>query len=123
MAKCISLALMVLFLALLGGCGPDTIFLRPELDTPPQHVKNGHSLLDRGKIDAANTEFVRAKNLDEAYAPAYVGIALVRGHRGDINGGVEILNQARELAATPDERKAVEHGYGLLEGMRVTAQD
>jgi hypothetical protein len=118
MTKCISLALLVLFLALLGACGPDTIFLRPALDTPAQHVKNGHSLLERGKIDAANNEFVRAKSLDDAYAPAYVGIALVRGHQGDIDGGVEILNQARGLTATPDERKAVDQGYELLEGMR-----
>jgi hypothetical protein len=46
MAKCIGVTLLVLSLALLlGACGPDTIFLRPALDTPAQHVKNGHSLI------------------------------------------------------------------------------
>lgn len=123
MAKCIRLALLVLSLVLMGACGPDTIFLRPALDTPDQHVKNGHNLLARGKIDAASTEFERAKSLDEAYSPAYVGIALVRGHRGDIDGGLEILNLARGLAGTPDETKAVEQGYDLLEEMRATPRN
>lgn len=120
MATCIRLALLVLLSSLMGACGPDTIFLRPALDTPAQHVKNGHNLLDRGKIEAAHTEFVRAKSLDDTYAPAYVGIALVRGHRGDIDGGVEILHQASALAATPDERNAVDQGYDQLERMRST---
>lgn len=123
MAKFIRLAPLILSLALIGGCGPDTIFLRPALDTPSQHVKNGHSLLSRGKIDAAQSEFMRAKSLDDGYSPAYVGIALVQGHRGDIDGGLEILNQARALAVTPDETKAVEQGYHQLEGMRSTVRD
>ncbi|BBO70605.1 hypothetical protein DSCA_45350 [Desulfosarcina alkanivorans] len=123
MAKCIRLALLVLSLMLLGACGPDTIFLRPALDTPDQHVKNGHNLLARGKIDAASAEFERAKILDDAYAPAYIGIALVKGHRGDIDGGLKILNLARELADTPEETGAVDQGFNLLEEMRATAQD
>jgi len=113
-----SFALLVLSLVLLGACGPDTIFLRPALDTPIQHVKNGNSLLTRGKIDAANAEFVRAKNLDDGYAPAYVGIALVQGHRGDLDGGFETLDKARRIVATPDEAKAVDRGFELLEEMR-----
>jgi Flp pilus assembly protein TadD len=121
MAKCIGVTLLVLSLALLlGACGPDTIFLRPALDTPAQHVKNGHSLLARGKIEAANNEFTRAKSLDDGYAPAYVGLALVQGHRGDIDGGLDILNQARELVATPADAEAVDQGYDQLEGMRST---
>ena len=116
-------AFLVLFMFLIMACGPDTIFLRPALDTPAQHVKNGHSLLARGKIDAANAEFVRAKSLDGGYAPAYIGLALVQGHRGDFDGGFETLEKARSIAATPDEAKAVERGFDQLEGMRSTAQD
>jgi Flp pilus assembly protein TadD len=124
MAKCIGVTLLVLSLALLlGACGPDTIFLRPALDTPAQHVKNGHSLLARGKIEAANNEFTRAKSLDAGYAPAYVGLALVQGHRGDIDGGLDILNQARELVATPADAEAVDQGYDQLEGMRSTVMN
>lgn len=123
MARRNYLALSILSLVLFVACGPDTIFLRPALDTPAQHVKNGHSLLTRGKIDAANAEFVRAKSLDGGFAPAYVGLALVQGHRGDIEGGFETLDKARGIAATPDEVRSVERGYETLEGMRSTDQN
>ena len=84
--------LLTLSLFLFLACGPDTIFLRPALDTPQQHVKNGHNLLIRGKIDAAHAEFLRAKNLDQNYAPAYVGLALIQGHKGNIDIGFDILD-------------------------------
>jgi hypothetical protein len=87
-------AFLVLSMFLVAACGPDTIFLRPALDTPAHHVKNGHSLLTRGKIDAAHAEFIRAKSLDEGYAPAYVGLALIQGHRGDVDGGFQTLEKA-----------------------------
>jgi len=123
MARRNNLAWLVFFWVLLVACGPDTIFLRPALDTPAQHVSNGHSLLTRGKIDAANAEFVRAKNLDNSYAPAYVGLALVQGHRGNLDGGFETLEKARGIVATPDEAKAVDRGFDLLEEMRLTVQN
>ena len=123
MARRSYLALLILSLVLLVACGPDTIFLRPALDTPDQHVKNGYNLLTRGKIDAAHAEFARAKSLDDGFAPAYVGLALVQGHRGDIDGGVETLEKARGIATTPDEAKSVERGFETLEGMRSTAQN
>ena len=118
-----NLALLVISLVLIVACGPDTIFLRPALDTPEQHVKNGHSLLSRGKIDAANAEFIRAKSLDDDYAPAYVGLALVQGRRGDLDGGFETLDKAKGRVTTPDEAKAVDQGFDLLEGMRSTANN
>ena len=123
MARRNYLALLILSLVLAVACGPDTIFLRPALDTPAQHVKNGHNLLTRGKIDAAHAEFVRAKSLDDGFAPAYVGLALVQGHRGDIEGGVETLDKAREIAVTPDEAESVERGFKTLEEMRSTAHN
>jgi hypothetical protein len=123
MARRHNLSWLVLSVVLIVACGPDTIFLRPALDTPAQHVKNGHSLLTRGKIDAANAEYVRAKNLDDGYAPAYVGLALVQGHRGDFDGGFETLDKARRIAASPDEANAVKRGFETLEGMRATIQN
>ncbi len=123
MAQRNRLTLLVLSWVLIAACGPDTIVLRPALDTPAQHVKNGHSLLARGKIDAANNEFIRAKNLNAGYAPAYVGLALVQGHRGDIPSGFKTLNQAKALVVTPDEAQAVDRGYELLQGLQSTAQN
>lgn len=116
-------AVLILTLVLIVACGPDTVFLRPALDTPAQHVKNGHNLLVRGKIDAAKAEFMRAKSLDDGYAPAYVGLALIQGHRGDIDAGVETLNQAKGLISTPEDATAVHQGYELLKEMQSGARN
>jgi Tfp pilus assembly protein PilF len=110
--------LLFVILLLLSACGPDTIFLRPTLDTPEQHVKNGNSLLARGKIDAADTEFFRAVDLDRWYAPAYVGIALVQGYRGDVEAGFETLQKAEALVSSPDEQASVAQGYEELKKMQ-----
>lgn len=122
MARYNRLVLLLLFSLLIGACGPDTIFLRPALDTPVQHVKNGRSFLAQGKLDAANSEFVRARRLDAGYAPAWVGIALIQGYRGDPDGGLVTLDRAMALAASPDERKAVEQGYKALQEMKSTVR-
>ena len=53
------------------------------LDTPANHVNNGNILLKAGKIDDALREFSRAKELDENYPPAYVGLSLVYGIKDD----------------------------------------
>ena len=112
----------LLFLICLVGtimaCGPDTIFLRPALDTPQQHVKNGHNLLNRGKINAARAEFARAKDLDADYAPAYVGIALVQARQGDVDGGLATLERARSLAATAEEGREVDRCFERLKAMQ-----
>ena len=118
MAQHIRLAALAFFLILINSCGPDTIFLRPALDTPEQHVKNGNNLLDRGKIDAAYTEFARAKNLNAGYFPAYVGLAMVQGCRGNIDAGLDILKQAEAQAVTPEEKEAVDKGYERLKKMQ-----
>ena len=57
----------------LVSCGPETILLRPNLDSPSQHVDNGYKLMAYGKTDAAVREFKRSIELDAEYAPAYVG--------------------------------------------------
>lgn len=114
-----SLLGLVLFLVLIGACGPETIFLRPELGTPAQHVENGHTFLAWGKIDSADAEFLRAKSLDPAYVPAYVGIALVRVHRGDVAGGLETLTQAQALSVTPEDFESVEQGYAQIQEMQL----
>ena len=56
--KWIVLLMLAVFDAI-AGCGPDTIFVRPGLDTPAQHVSNGYQLLDRGKVNDACREFIK----------------------------------------------------------------
>ncbi|MGA6924344.1 MAG: hypothetical protein WBY88_01615 [Desulfosarcina sp.] len=118
MVPCSRFALLLLSLVLLDACSSTTIFLRPALDTPIQHVENGHNLLSRGKIDAAHAEFVRARSLADDYAPAYVGLALIQGYRGDVDGGLKTLARARRLADTPDDVDAVNRGYDRLRQMQ-----
>ena len=96
---------------LLLACGPDTILVRPGLDTPDHHVSNGNQLLDRLKLEAAYQEFQRALELDSSYTPAYIGVAMVRGRRGDYNGGLKMLNKAKKLAQSQEETQMVEKAY------------
>jgi tetratricopeptide (TPR) repeat protein len=104
-------------MALLWACGPDTILVRPGLDTPAQHVANGKKLLERGKIQPAYQEFMRAKELDPNYAALYVGLGLVQGHQGDLAAGLESMAHAREIAKTEEELEWIEEGYRQLYDM------
>ena len=103
--------LTLIALVLILGCGPETIFMRPSLDTPSQHVTNGQQLLERGKIEDAYREFSRAKELNPQYTPAYIGLGIALGHKGDLNNGLKYLDQAKHLAASSEERAAVQNGY------------
>lgn len=98
---------MLLFMA----CGPDTILVRPGLDTPDHHVYNGNQLLKRLKLEAAYQEFQRAVELNPTYTPAHVGLALVQGRRGDYAGGLDTLAEAKKMAQNSDELKLVEDAY------------
>ncbi len=111
------LLVWILLVGIITACGPDTIFLRPALDTPEQHVKNGHNLLARNKIDAAWAEFERAKSLDAGYAPAYVGLALVQARQGDVDGGLLTLQQAKSLVTTAEQGREVDDCIQQLKGM------
>ena len=108
---------------LLSGCGPDTVFLRPGLDTPSQHVINGHILLDRGKIDDACREFDRAKELDPDYVKAYVGLGLALGKKGEFDAGMKTLSIAREKAVSVEDIGLVQQGYEQLLEMKRLKQD
>jgi tetratricopeptide (TPR) repeat protein len=70
-------------LFVLFACGTVHIEENTWLDTPGNHVSNGNILLKAGKIDDAFREFSRAKELDANYSPAYVGLSLVYGVKGD----------------------------------------
>lgn len=104
-------------ITLFWGCGPETIWLRSGLDTPAQHVSNGHQLLKRAKVEDAVREFKRAKEIDPTYSPAFVGLAIAMGRSGDVQGGLETLERARRLAQTPEERDMVADGYNQLHEM------
>ncbi len=70
-------------LFVLFACGTMPIEENTWLDTPANHVNNGNILLKAGKVDDAFREFSRAKELDVNYPPAYVGLSLIYGVKGD----------------------------------------
>jgi Tfp pilus assembly protein PilF len=87
----------VLWVFFLCACATATIESKTFLDTPKHHVSNGNTLLKAGKIDAASREFNRAKELDPNYSPAYVGLSLVQGIKGDDENSVMYLKKAVDL--------------------------
>ncbi len=103
---------------LMAGCGPDTIFVRPGLDTPAQHVDNGHQLLKRGKVDDACREFKRAKELDPHFVQAYVGLGVALGRKGEFEAGQDSMDQARQMASTPQDISDVQKGYKQLDKIK-----
>lgn len=100
------------------GCGPETIFLRPGLDTPSQHVANGHQLLERGKIDDACREFDRAKELDPDYIQAYVGLGVALGYKGDIEAGMQTMGVAKQMASSSEDHVVVQKGFEQLNELK-----
>lgn len=102
---------------LLMGCGPDTIFLRPTLDTPAQHLANGNALLTQEKWRDAAREFDRARELDPFFTEAYVGLAISLGSEGDFEAAVRIMDQARQTAMNAKQHQAVADGEARLHQM------
>lgn len=90
--------LLIAFTGLfLYGCSPTVYSPKAPLDTPARHVENGIRMLNAGKIEDAFREFNRAKTLDPAYAPAYVGIGFCHGLLGNYNQGLKVMEEARRL--------------------------
>jgi thioredoxin-like negative regulator of GroEL len=107
---------------LFSACSPDTVFLRPGLDTPSQHVVNGQQLLDRGKIDDACREFDRAKELDPNYVKAYVGLGMAMGKKGEFEAGMQTMSMAKEKAASAQDIEVVQKGIEQLMEMKRLSQ-
>jgi len=101
----------VLCLFFICACVPTSMESKPWLDTPVHHVKNGNTLLKAGKIDDAFREFNRAKELDPNYSPAYVGLSLVHGLRGDDATSAMYLKKAVELLKGTHQKQTVIHTY------------
>ena len=107
--------LPIVCLLTLVSCGPETILLRPSLDTPVQHVDNGYKLMAYGKTDDAVREFKRSIELDAAYSPAYVGLGIVFGVKGDLDQGRALMEKARTLARSDEQKKEVDMGFERLD--------
>lgn len=114
---CATMASMAILL-LLTACGPETIYVRPNLDTPERHVANGQVLLDQQKPKHALREFQRANELDPQNVAALVGIAIVMGHQKKFDQGMEALEKAQALCTTAEDKALVRDGQARLEELR-----
>jgi Flp pilus assembly protein TadD len=101
------------------ACGPKTVTPKYLLDTPSRHVATGMKFIDKEKWEAARLEFNRAAELDEAYAPAWVGLALVEAHEGKFEAADVLLNKAQGLYQTEDHRQFVVEGYRRVEALKM----
>jgi len=87
-----------------GGCAPKARVPISTLDTPEHHVSSGMKLLETGRLLDAEREFSLAKELDHKYSPAYRGLGLVLGHKGDFISAFKTMSQAEKLAESKEER-------------------
>ncbi|MDH7500829.1 MAG: S-layer homology domain-containing protein [candidate division NC10 bacterium] len=96
------LSLGTLFLALLAfsfaGCeGTAPVKSVSVMDNPDHHYNNGMKFLDKGEYENALVEFERARALNPKYGKAYLGIGLVKGHKGNFDAAFEAMKQAKDL--------------------------
>lgn len=99
---------------LMAGCsGPQVRSTSPE-DNPQHHYLGGMTALEHGKVTMAQEKFERALYLDERFAKAYAGLAIVSAEKvkGQADAGfrqVETdrifgnLKKAEKYADKPDE--------------------
>ncbi len=106
-------ALGALLLAMAGCSGPQVRSTSPE-DNPEHHYLTGMTALENGKIAVAQEKFERAIYLDERFAKAYAGLAIVSAEKVKVQPDagfrqvemervVESLKKAEKYADKPDE--------------------
>ena len=108
----------IFFLLLLTACGPKTIYVRPNLDTPQRHVTNGWALLDQGKIQHALREFQYANELDPQDVAALVGTAVTLGHKGEFDQAFTLLEKAEGICTRAEDKVLVQNGYARIKKLR-----
>ena len=111
MKKKLRIFYIVLALIPLASCIPEIVPPEALLDTPSRHVKNGMKFLRAGKVEAPYLEFKRALELDDEYAPAYVGVGLVQGLKGDYTTAMEKMAVADLYTRERLESVLVHVGY------------
>lgn len=93
------LPLLVLIgvILIFSGCAGGLARYYP-LDSPEHHFETGMRLIEKYGLDAVQREFIRAQELDEGFAPAYVGLALVSSARGNFDNALRSLEKARKIS-------------------------
>ncbi|MBI5166714.1 MAG: S-layer homology domain-containing protein [candidate division NC10 bacterium] len=89
--------LIISILAFSSGCVPTVPAPVTLVDNPQHSYNNGLKFLEKGEYEWALAEFERALVLDPKFSPAYVGIGLVKGAKGNFAAAFEAMAKAKEL--------------------------
>ncbi len=114
--------LAVMMAALFLNCSGEVLIAELKLDTPARHVRNGNKLLKTDKLHAAEQEYGRALELDPEYAPAQVGLGLVKGHQGQFEQAMDMLHQAAVMAKSQKQQAEVAEAIKTVENLRQNPQ-
>ncbi len=98
-------------LAFIFSCIPEIIPQESKLDTPSWHYDNGVKLFQAGKLEAAKSEFNRSLEIDQEYAPAFVGLGLVSTARGQHGDALRKMELARLFTRNRFENVMVHVGF------------
>ncbi|MFO8085601.1 MAG: hypothetical protein R6U27_14940 [Desulfobacterales bacterium] len=93
------------------SCIPEIIPYESMLDTPARHYKNGMKLFQAGKIEASKSEFYRSLEIDQEFAPGFVGLGLISGLRGDYSDAIEKMVLADLYTRNRSEIAMVHVGF------------
>lgn len=92
------------------GCASQGALKQAEMDTPEHHCRVASDLQEKGDLDGALLEFERARGLDPSYSPAYVGVGLVLGEKGNFEDAFRNMDLADRYARTDAHRIAYHTG-------------
>jgi tetratricopeptide (TPR) repeat protein len=84
-------------LALTIGCGTQARKAGGYMDTPATHFIEGMKYLNDGKIDKAEEEFKLALSLEPKFAPAFAGLARVKGNKKEFKEALDLADKAQSL--------------------------
>jgi len=99
---------------IISNCAPKAKAPITILNTPEHHVLSGMRLFEKGKLFDAEREFIYASELDHTYSPAYRGLGLVMGFKGDFNVAFNNMSKAEDMASSKEEQVLVYVGYMRL---------
>lgn len=91
-AVCLGLVIAALVFA---QCGVSTMQYSDSLDTPEAEYAKALSLLESGALDEAEAALRRTIQLDDGFAPAYVGMSRLFFERGDVKEAIRYVHMAR----------------------------
>ena len=94
-----------------------------QLDTPEHHTYTGIKLMNQGKYDDAEREFILASKLNPAFSQAYAGSGLVAAYQDDFRNAFDLMKKAGAFSKTKGEEIFYHVGMLRLFTMSTLGED